>query len=78
MKTAVSIPDEVFKGADRLAKRTRKSRSQLYTDAVSEYLARHSPDAVTEAMDQVLSGIENPLDRFVSSAASRILEQTEW
>ena len=40
MKTAVSFPDEVFDGAERLAKRTKKSRSRLFSDAVREYRAR--------------------------------------
>jgi metal-responsive CopG/Arc/MetJ family transcriptional regulator len=42
MKTAVSIPDEVYQGAERLARRTKKSRSRLYGDALKEYLARHA------------------------------------
>ena len=53
MKTAISIPDEVFEGAERLARRTRKSRSQLFSDAVREYAARHGSDDVTDAMDRV-------------------------
>ncbi len=42
MKTAISIPDDVFKVAERLARRTKKSRSQLFSDAVREYVARHA------------------------------------
>ena len=41
MKTAISIPDDVFQGAERLARRTKKSRSQLFSDAVREYISRH-------------------------------------
>jgi predicted DNA-binding protein len=78
MKTAVSIPDEIFQGAERLARRTKKSRSQLFSDAVREYVARHAPDEVTEAMDRVCADLGHPSDKFVSSAARRILEQTEW
>jgi len=47
MKTAVSIPDEVFESAERLARRTKKSRSQVFSDALREYVARHAPDEVT-------------------------------
>jgi metal-responsive CopG/Arc/MetJ family transcriptional regulator len=49
MKTAVSIPDDVFEGAERLARRTKKTRSQLFSDAIKEYLARHAPEDVTDA-----------------------------
>jgi metal-responsive CopG/Arc/MetJ family transcriptional regulator len=81
MKTAVSIPDEVFEGVERLARRTKRSRSRLFSDALKEYLARHTPDKVTEAMDKAWAEIgEGPQkkDPFVSSAARRTLERTEW
>jgi metal-responsive CopG/Arc/MetJ family transcriptional regulator len=78
MKTAISIPDALFERAERLAKRTRKSRSQIFSDAVREYLARHSTDEVTAAMDRVCAELESPGDEFVSSASSRILARSEW
>ena len=78
MKTAISIPDEVFRTAERHARRARKSRSQLYAEALSEYLARHAPDEVTEAMNQVVDQLNEPNDLFVTAAARRILERTEW
>jgi metal-responsive CopG/Arc/MetJ family transcriptional regulator len=63
MKTAVSLPEQVFRAAERHAKRTRKSRSQLYAEALSEYLDRHSPDEVTEAMNHVLDPDGRRLER---------------
>ena len=78
MKTAVSIPDDVFEGAERLARRTKKSRSRLFSDAVREYVARHAPDEVTEAMDRACAELGKSSDEFISSAARRILERTEW
>ncbi|MGA3204633.1 MAG: hypothetical protein ABSF12_19245 [Bryobacteraceae bacterium] len=78
MKTAVSIPDDVFKGAELLARRTKKSRSRLYGDAVKEYLERHAPDEITEAMNRACEGCEQPADGFVAEAARRVLERSEW
>jgi predicted CopG family antitoxin len=78
MKTAISIPDDVFKGAERLARRTKRSRSKLFSDAVKEYVARHDPDEVTEAMNRVCDEVGDTLDPFVSLAARRLLEQVEW
>jgi metal-responsive CopG/Arc/MetJ family transcriptional regulator len=78
MKTAVSIPDDVFEGAERLARRTKRSRSRLFSDALREYLARHAPDEVTETMNNVWAEIGADQDEFVSSAAHRILERSEW
>ena len=78
MKTAVSIPDDVFEGAERLARRTRKSRSHFFSDALREYVARHAPEEVTEAMDRVCDELGDATDPFVSAAARRVLERSEW
>ncbi|MBC8167616.1 MAG: ribbon-helix-helix protein, CopG family [Bryobacteraceae bacterium] len=78
MKTAVSIPDDVFEGAERLARRTRKSRSQLFSDALREYVARHSPEEVTEALNRVCVDLEHSADGFVALAGSRVVERSEW
>lgn len=78
MKTAISIPDELFEGAERLARRTKKSRSRLFRDALKEYLARHTPDQVTEAMNSALAEVGDTEDHFVSTSTRRILERTEW
>jgi metal-responsive CopG/Arc/MetJ family transcriptional regulator len=79
MKTAISLPDAVFRDAERHARRTRKSRSQLYAEAISEYLARHAPDEVTEDMNAVIDQLGDAgRDRFVSRAARRVLASVEW
>jgi metal-responsive CopG/Arc/MetJ family transcriptional regulator len=78
MKTAVSIPDDVFQGAERLARRAKISRSRLYGDAVKEYLARHAPDEITEAMNRACKECGQPADKFVAAAARRVLERSEW
>lgn len=78
MKIAVSIPDQVFQEAEQYARRTKKSRSRLYSEAVSEYLSRHAPDAVTEAMNKVCEGIDQAVDPFVAQANRRILKRMQW
>jgi metal-responsive CopG/Arc/MetJ family transcriptional regulator len=78
MKTAISIPDGIFKKAERLARRLRKSRSQLYSEAVAEYVLRHDPDANTEQMNRVCERVDTRPDTLVTDAARRILERTEW
>lgn len=79
MKTAISIPDDLFAGAERLARRSGKSRSQLYSDAVKEYVARHAPDDVTEAMDRVCDEMgHTSSDAFTALASRRVLERVEW
>jgi Arc/MetJ-type ribon-helix-helix transcriptional regulator len=78
MKTAVSVPDELFAQVDRLARRSRRSRSEVYSAALREYLARHQPDEVTAALDKVVSELTRDADLFVDEAARRTLRGTDW
>jgi metal-responsive CopG/Arc/MetJ family transcriptional regulator len=78
VKTTVSIPDDVFARAERLARRTKKSQSQLFSDAVREYVARHAAEEVTDAMNRACDELDSSTDKLVSSAGRRILERSEW
>ena len=78
MKTAVSVPDDVFDRAEALARREKRSRSEVYSAALCEYVARHAPDDVTEALDRVVAEVEEADDSFIRVAAERVLRATEW
>lgn len=80
MKAAVSIPDDVFNEAEALASELKTSRSQLYSRALREFLARHAPDRVTESYNQVCDdlGEAASLDPALRSAAKKALLKTEW
>ncbi len=78
MKTAISIPDQLFQQADALARRTGKSRSQVYREALQEYLLRRDPEAITRAMDEALEEIDQTPDPWLTEVARRALERTEW
>jgi metal-responsive CopG/Arc/MetJ family transcriptional regulator len=77
MKTAVSIPDRVFEATEQLAQTMRKSRSEVYSLALAEYVARHAPEYVTETLDRVCSEVGEGTDEFVSAAARRLLERSQ-
>lgn len=80
MKTAVSVPDDIFREADALARRSARSRSEVYSAALRDYLARHDPEQVTRALDDVVSrigGAEGE-EEFLAAAGRRLLEQSEW
>jgi len=78
MKVAVSIPDEVFAETEDLAKRLKTSRSEIYSRALSEFLHRHSPDRVTELMNQVVAAVGERTDSFTKRAARRVMRRVEW
>jgi hypothetical protein len=78
MKTAVSLPDDVFEEAERLAAELQTSRSQLYSRALQEFVARHAPDRLAEAMNRVVDEVGTGVDEFSQKAAQRALEKVEW
>lgn len=78
MKTAVSIPDDVFEDAERLAFRLQTSRSQLYARALAEFVARHDDDRVTALMDQAVREAGGEDDAFLQEAARQASQRVEW
>jgi antitoxin MazE6 len=78
MKVAVSIPDEIFAEAEYLAKHLKASRSEIYSRALGEFLGRHAPDRVTEAMNEVIAVLGDTRDTFSRRAARRVLRKVEW
>jgi len=78
MKTAVSIPDDVFEKVERLARRKKRSRSEVFSAALREYVARHAPDEVTDSINRVCDRVGEQNGEFVRTAARRILENIEW
>jgi metal-responsive CopG/Arc/MetJ family transcriptional regulator len=77
MKTAISIPDDIYADAERLARSRGQSRSHLYAEAVKEYLARHDPDTITATLNRVCELVADPNDPLVSTAGRRLLERVE-
>lgn len=78
MKTAVSVPDKVFTEAERYARKTGKTRSQLYSDALRHYLLHHAPDAVTQAMNDACAKLGEQDEGFVRAASRRMLRREQW
>ena len=80
MKTAISIPDAVFEDAERLAKRRGWSRSELYANAVAEYVKGERFLGVRERLDAVYG--ENPadseLDPTIERLQTRLLSSEKW
>ncbi len=56
----------------------KRSRSEVYSLALAEHVARHAPDRVTEAMDRALAEIGEPGDDFARAASRRVLKPSGW
>ncbi len=78
MKAAVSIPDPVFKAADKLARRMGVSRSRLYSVALQRFVQEHDDDAITAKLNEVYAQESSELDPVLQSIQTRSLEKGEW
>jgi metal-responsive CopG/Arc/MetJ family transcriptional regulator len=73
MKISITLPNVVFQEAERLALLQNISRSQLYTKAIREYMMRHAPWAVTEALNRVCDHVGEGETIFATEAARKTL-----
>ena len=78
MKSAPAIPKALEAKVARVARRLKKAPRLVLRDAIDEYVARHDPEAVTQAMNRVAELVDTRSQPGVAGAARRILEQTEW
>lgn len=78
MKTAISIPDDLFQAADELANELGVTRSKLYASAVSEYLDRRRDERITELLDEVYREQPSQLAPELRRMQGRSLAADEW
>lgn len=78
MKTAISIPDNLFRSADSLARRLKVSRSRLYATAVSELLAKYEGRQVTRQLNAVYDDSDSSLSPRVMELQVKSLPSEGW
>lgn len=79
MKTAISLPDELFKRADRAAKSAHLSRSQLFAKALRQFLDGVQFRKITQSLDEVYSDQPSRLDEaFANMQALSLPQKEEW
>jgi hypothetical protein len=76
MKTDISIPNPVFKSAQRLAKKLGISLSELYTAALSEYLITH--ENVTEALNRVYEVESSEMEPELVQIQMASVDRENW
>ena len=78
MKTAISIPNNIFERAESLARRLKVSRSELYTEAVKDYLEKNQIEDVTTKLNEVYEKTPSSLDKNLLNAQTATLPKEEW
>jgi metal-responsive CopG/Arc/MetJ family transcriptional regulator len=78
MKTAVSMPDTLFREAEAAARRLKVSRSQLYAIAIAEFLERRQTNAITDRLNEVYTLRPARLDPALHRAQIKSLSKDSW
>ena len=78
MKTAISIDDKLFDDAEGLSRTAGLSRSKLYCIAIREYIQNHSPDIITEKLNNYYKNHESRIDDDLKAAAYRLFAREDW
>ena len=78
MKTAISMPDELFRTAEATARRLRVSRSELYAKAIKQFLEGRQEDAITERLNRVYSRNRAKVDSALDRAQLKSLGKGAW
>jgi metal-responsive CopG/Arc/MetJ family transcriptional regulator len=78
MKTAVSVPDDLFRKAESAARQLRVSRSHLYTTAIAEFLERRQDRMVTDRLNEVYSRQSSKVDPALQRAQMKALDKDAW
>jgi metal-responsive CopG/Arc/MetJ family transcriptional regulator len=78
LKTAISIPEELFESGEEFARERGMSRSELYTTALRRYLEKHRGEMVTERLDEIYGGESDGLDPETARMQARSLPEDDW
>lgn len=78
MKTAISLPDDVFRAAERIAKRKGLSRSEFYARAIRALVTEEDEASITEQLNKVYGHSDSSLDPVLAKLQSISLDREEW
>lgn len=78
MKTAISIKDNLFQKAEKFAAEEKISRSQLYSEAIEEYLEKRNKDKLIAKINEVCEKVDTSLDPVIRQYQSRKIKREKW
>jgi metal-responsive CopG/Arc/MetJ family transcriptional regulator len=79
MKTAISLPDELFRQANQVARRLKLTRSELFRRALAAFVASSRDAEVTASYNAAFASEEPVEERKIRQrAAKRVLRDVEW
>lgn len=78
IKTAISLPDDLFQRGEQHATYTALSRSELYARALEHYLTIHDDAAVTAALNDLYATEDSRHEPHIEALTLEALRSDEW
>jgi hypothetical protein len=78
MKTAISVPDEIFRAVEAQAKRLKVSRSEFFARAAARLLQDLEAERLKSSYDEAFADDDAKDARFRRRAARSALLAIEW
>jgi antitoxin MazE6 len=76
MKTAISIPESIFRGVKKAAEEQKRSRSEIFVEAVGEYLQKLESRRILDSLNEVYAPPETAEERDARAAALDLYKRT--
>ena len=78
MKTAISVPSDVFQLSEKLAKKLKVSRSAIFAMGVKKLAEEYDEDEIIAQINRVCEKVDTSLDPTVRQYQNRILQREKW
>jgi metal-responsive CopG/Arc/MetJ family transcriptional regulator len=73
MKTAISLPDQLFQRGEDYANTQSLNRSELYARALEEFLERHAHDMITAQLNALYAEEDSTLSPALEALSDETL-----
>lgn len=78
MKTAISVPVDVFELSERLAKKMKVSRSAVFALGVQKLGEEIDDEEIISRINAVCAEVDTSVDPFWKEMQIRTLQNSEW
>ena len=78
LKTAISIPEDIYRDAEDAAKKLGMTRSRLYSAAVADFLSRYRKDDIMAKLNEVYAAGSPGIDPALAAMQLKSLPKEKW
>lgn len=78
MKTAISVPEDVFELSNSLAKKLKVSRSKIFAMGVKKLAEEYDEEEVIASINKVCEKVDTSVDPVLFKMAMLTLPAEEW